>query len=64
MTTQQKQNRFDKLEDIRVTTLNQIAKLQNLQSLETDEVKLSKIDTLIDYHWSVIDDAIEQKRNL
>ena len=64
MTTEQKQNRFDTLEEIRVTTLTQINNLQLMLDSETDTVSKSKIEDLIDYHWNVIKDVKIQKVNL
>ena len=64
MTTEQKQNRFDRLEEIRVSALTQINNLELMLDTQTDTLAKSKIEDLIEYQWNVIKDVKIQKVNL
>ena len=64
MTTTEKQLRFDKLEELRVTALMDIERLQSKLDVETNEKKKAQLDVSIDWSWSIISDAMDAQRNL
>ena len=64
MTTQEKQTRFNRLEEVRVSSLMEIERLQAELEVTTSEAQKNKLDVSIDWNWSEIDNAMQLQRDI
>ena len=64
MTTQEKQTRFNRLEEVRVSSLMEIERLQAELEVTTSETQKNKLDVSIDWNWSEIDNAMQLQRDI
>jgi len=64
MTTQEKQTRFNTIEEVRVSSLMEIERLQAELEVTTSEAQKNKLDVSIDLNWSKIDYAMQLQRDI